>query len=317
MNSLLKFLVIILLIGLVYCKEVCYDELGCFKDTDPFGGTEQRPFNLLPESPKRINTTFLLFKREFKSFRRLNRFKIIKSYNPSLQTKIIVHGFLQRGLVKIWQDTAFNALNFGNINVIFVDWKNGNGFPYEQAATNTQIVGAEIALLIKTLISTKKAKARDFHLIGFSLGSYACGYAGKIVPGLGRITALDPPGKYFENSDPIVTLVKSDAKYFDVIRTELNAKQRLAENTIQPIGHIDFYSTSNKYQPKCQFKTSKILGIIYNPVILVITDQKGIKGKCYYGAYHFFDDSIKNKYDYTDFLYFYIYSCNFTDICSE
>ena len=78
-----------------------------------------------------------------------------------------------------------------DVNVILVDWSKGNGFPYEKATANTQIVGAEIALFINYFISDHGARATDFHVIGHSLGGQISGYAGARVNGLGRIT-----GKY-------------------------------------------------------------------------------------------------------------------------
>ena len=68
------------------------------------------------------------------------------------------------------------------------DWSKGNGFPYEKATANTQVVGAEIALFIQYLIAEHGAKAADFHVIGHSLGGQTAGYAGERVKGLGRIT---------------------------------------------------------------------------------------------------------------------------------
>lgn len=41
--------------------EVCFDELGCFDDLPPWGGTSQRPASILPWNPKEISTRFLLF----------------------------------------------------------------------------------------------------------------------------------------------------------------------------------------------------------------------------------------------------------------
>jgi pancreatic triacylglycerol lipase len=69
-----------------------------------------------------------------------------------------------------------------------VDWSKGNGFPYTKATSNTQVVGAEIALLIKYMIEKHGAKAIDFHIIGHSLGSHVAGYAGRKIVGLGRIS---------------------------------------------------------------------------------------------------------------------------------
>ena len=75
-----------------------------------------------------------------------------------------------------------------DVNIIITDWSKGNGFPYEKAAANTQVVGAEVALFIRYLIDQHGAKAADFHIIGHSLGAQVAGYAGERVEGLGRIT---------------------------------------------------------------------------------------------------------------------------------
>lgn len=41
--------------------EVCFDELGCFDDLPPWGGTSQRPASILPWHAKDLGTRFLLF----------------------------------------------------------------------------------------------------------------------------------------------------------------------------------------------------------------------------------------------------------------
>ena len=56
-------LIISILIGFVYCKQICYDGYGCFIDTAPFGGSSQRPFAFLPADPAKIGTTFTLYNR--------------------------------------------------------------------------------------------------------------------------------------------------------------------------------------------------------------------------------------------------------------
>jgi len=40
------------------------------------------------------------------------------------------------------------------------------------------------------------------------------------VPGLGRITGLDPAEPYFQGTPPIVRLDPTDAKFVDVIHTD-------------------------------------------------------------------------------------------------
>lgn len=39
---------------------------------------------------------------------------------------------------------------------------------------------------------------KNVHIIGHSLGAHTAGYAGALVPGLARITGLDPAEPYFQ-----------------------------------------------------------------------------------------------------------------------
>lgn len=66
-----------------------------------------------------------------------------------------------------------------NYNVISVDWSDGAWWPYTQATTNTQLVGAEISLIIRTLQEQKGLNLKDVHLIGHSLGAHIAGYCAK------------------------------------------------------------------------------------------------------------------------------------------
>ena len=48
------------------------------------------------------------------------------------------------------------------------------------------MVGLEVANLIVVLVEEHQAEAKDFHIIGHSLGAHIAGYAGERIPGLGR-----------------------------------------------------------------------------------------------------------------------------------
>ena len=86
-------------------------------------------------------------------------------------------------------------LNRKDLNVILVDWSKGAGFPYGQASGNTRLVGAQIAELIRFLITSAKSPssfAHRFYIVGHSLGGHTAGYAGSYLRArgmrLGRIT---------------------------------------------------------------------------------------------------------------------------------
>ena len=74
--------------------------------------------------------------------------------------------------------------------MITVDWGNGAGFPYSQAAANTRLVGAEVGQLIRLLRDHSGVSTSAIHIIGHSLGAHVAGYAGSLVQGLGRITGM-------------------------------------------------------------------------------------------------------------------------------
>ncbi|RWS22662.1 pancreatic triacylglycerol lipase-like protein [Leptotrombidium deliense] len=140
----------------------CEDELGCFP-LDAFYHPIYRPFNLIPFDRKRINTTYSLYTRANPKERQIlkahDSVALRKSYfNANKDTKIIIHGFLEHWILNpIWiQHMRDEFLIHGDYNIIVVDWKGGNNFPYSQAVSNTRIVGAEVALFIHFLMVITK-----------------------------------------------------------------------------------------------------------------------------------------------------------------
>ena len=68
--------------------------------------------------------------------------------------------------------------------------------------------------------SQRKARPEMFHLIGFSLGAHISGYAGKLIPNLGKITALDTAKPYFDGVSKPVRIDRTDALYVDAYHTD-------------------------------------------------------------------------------------------------
>lgn len=258
----MKFLICVFLFTLscqtIKAKEVCFDALGCFQDTKPFGSTIFRPIGKLPESPEQIDTTFVLFNKNYLSGQTVTGDTVPNGYLPRAATKVIIHG-LRGSATTEWVVEMKDALlaSTKDINVIVVDWNKGAQLPYEQACANSRVAGAVIAQFLEDLMKNKGVRSRDIHLIGFSLGAHTAGYVGERIQNLGRISGLDPAGPYFENTAAEVRLDSTDADFVDVIHT--NAMQLSFGVILKEIGfgiqgrsgHVDYYPNGGRTQPGC------------------------------------------------------------------
>lgn len=237
--------------------EVCYDELGCFSDDWPFTSV-RRPVPHLPWAPEEIGTQFWLYTKfnqiQFQPITYADEQTILDShFSPLRTTKIIVHGFISGGDSGWVMDLKNAILSKESTNVIVVDWSNGANpnLVYGQAATNTRVVGAQIALLISKLKSATGALSKDIHIMGHSLGAHVAGYAGERLLNLGRITAMDAAEPYFQGTPFNVRLDPSDARYVDAIHTDGDPFRNMGWGMIDPVGHADFYPNGGHDQPGC------------------------------------------------------------------
>lgn len=121
-------------------------------------------------------------------------------YNSSLDTYILVHGFLASWNGDNWMCRVKDMiLNNTQANVFILDWSGGSKpmlpIDYSQSVSNTDYVGHLMGSFINELLKySGQANANKFHLIGHSLGAHICGFAGYTVRSIGTITALDPAG---------------------------------------------------------------------------------------------------------------------------
>lgn len=89
-------------------------------------------------------------------------------------------------------DSTTAYLSVGDYNVIGVDWSELARAPfYNSAATNTRDVGKAAADLVDFLVN-EGTPISYIHLLGFSLGAHAAGWAGASVKvgTLPRITGI-------------------------------------------------------------------------------------------------------------------------------
>ncbi|KAF8787339.1 Pancreatic lipase-related protein 2 like protein [Argiope bruennichi] len=176
---------------------VCYDELGCFDKEGTFKHLKQ-----LPEPPESVNTQFLLYTRKNPHTPQFIDYKkpetiVNSNINPKLPLKVLTHGFGgKNNLTWLWEmKNAF--IEMEDVNVIIIDWSLGARVPYYvAAAVNSELVGAQGAVLYYTIKDKLGIMEKDLHVVGFSLGAHVAGFFGKRMKELrgtrpGRITDKD------------------------------------------------------------------------------------------------------------------------------
>ncbi|KAK4876324.1 hypothetical protein RN001_012746 [Aquatica leii] len=241
----------------------CYDEIGCLNLTRSWYHLIHRPINVFPLPRSVINTRFILYTRAYAS-----EGEVINAHNDTIQKsnldvknkiRFIIHGFIDTPLSNWVSEMKDELLKAEEQNVIVVDWAGGSLPLYTQATANTRLVGLELGYFINYLIKNHDVHPSDVHIIGHSLGAHTAGYAGSMVPGLGRITGLDPAEPYFQGMSSHVRLDPTDAKFVDVIHTDGKSIFFLAYGMSQPCGHIDFYPNNGKEQPGCDITQTPLI----------------------------------------------------------
>lgn len=123
---LAAFLLIALNINLIFTREVCYGDLGCFTNSFPFSGVLARPVAFLPDKPEKISTKFTLYnKKTSENGEVVTASNFGNNYDPTLGTKFIIHGFVQHAFVSWVLEMKDAILSVDNVNVISVDWSKG------------------------------------------------------------------------------------------------------------------------------------------------------------------------------------------------
>ena len=140
------------------------------------------------------------------------------------------------------------------VDVVFVDWTAAAGVgtdsygrpsnvSFEQAVSNTRIVGGCLARWLEANVDFQASKA---YCIGIGLGAHACGFAGKTFTRQkwGRITALDPMEREC-NLGEYSRVSRNDTDFLDVIHTSCLTYSF-------GIGHVDYFVNDIKSnQPGC------------------------------------------------------------------
>lgn len=267
------------------------DQVDCFG----LGSlTEQLPwlFNMAPDTSEKVNTHFY-----FTSRKQPSRVQVLPGeqfglewvdFNPKRRTVVIIHGFMSHSNASWVHDMTRAFLEWGDVNVIAVDWsRGGNTWKYWRAVANTRRVGSDATRFFRQLIENTGAKTRDFHFIGHSLGAHICSYLSYHLGGVARITGLDPAQPCFRTQDLSEKLDNSDADFVDVIHTNGRLLKKIGFGLPDLTGHADFYPNGGMKQPGCNTSSSSV----WSRVLPVISRLE--QAVCSHGrAYLLFTESL-------------------------
>ncbi|CAH2068945.1 unnamed protein product, partial [Iphiclides podalirius] len=268
------------------------DTVDCFG----LGSFTKQLFNMQPDSAENVNTHFY-----FSSRQTPQRVQVFPGdqfglewvdFNPKRRTVMIVHGFMSFSNASWVIDMTRAFLNWGDVNVITVDWSGGgNTWKYWRAVANTRRVGSDVTGFLRQLIDATGAKAKDFHFIGHSLGAHIASYVSYHLKGVARITGLDPAQPCFRTESLVERLDATDAEFVDVIHTNGRLLKRIGFGFPEPTGHADFYPNGGMKQPGCFNTSNSILSRILSfPVARL---QQAI---CSHGrSYLLFTESLINN----------------------
>lgn len=174
-------------------------------------------------------------------------------FSTNRPTVVYLFGFSEASTGPSTTDLKNAFLDRAEYNFISVDWSRLIVFPwYISAVRNTRYMGERLADFVQFLNSSG-VPAGSLHVIGFSLGAEAAGFAGKILNRrglrLGRITGLDPAYPGYSVGGQENHLTKGDAIFVDVLHSNPGIL-----GFPQPIGDVDFYPNPGTWiQPGCWF----------------------------------------------------------------
>ncbi|GFG35852.1 hypothetical protein Cfor_07260 [Coptotermes formosanus] len=171
-------------------------------------------------------------------------------FNASKPTLFYFHGWMGSVVHGLVPSVARDYLVSVDANAFSVEFSNVSfNINYAQAVADIRAVARIVARFVRYVVSEKGVPKDNIHLVGLSLGAHLAGYVGKEVPGIGRITGLDPAGPLFEHEDCRIRLCKGDAKFVESIQS--NGKYVSGLGTYLEDYDVTFAANGGHDQPFC------------------------------------------------------------------
>ncbi|XP_069679561.1 phospholipase A1-like [Periplaneta americana] len=173
-------------------------------------------------------------------------------FNASKPTFFYFHGWVGSANNKVLYEIAPAYLVSVDANVFVVDFSSVSiNVNYLQSVSDIRVTATVVAKFINYLISEKGVSKKQVHLMGLSLGGQLVGYIGKLVPGLRRITGIDPAGPMFNDFDCAIRLCKGDAEFVEAIQTNKHYVWGLG--TYRDDYDVSFLVNGGYDQPGCAY----------------------------------------------------------------
>lgn len=172
------------------------------------------------------------------------------NYNSQRQLKVIVHGWNSNGNSDVNNMCVPAFLEFGDFNVIVVDWRELANANYVTASAGVPNVGQHIGNFLQWLLNIAGGNWNNVHLVGFSLGAHVIGHAGRQSLGqVARLTGLEPSGPMWGNSNN--ALHATHGVFVEAIHTDGGVL-----GIFDPLGNADFYPNGGRHpMPGCLVNT--------------------------------------------------------------
>ncbi|XP_049880115.1 phospholipase A1-like [Pectinophora gossypiella] len=177
-----------------------------------------------------------------------------KDYDPHQKLFIFFHGFTDDPTQAGFSNISTALFATGHHNVLGLDASSLIKWLYLRSSTYVRYIGEKMGEVVAALVQSG-VDPDQIHIIGHSLGAHISGFTGKQFKKLtglqvARISGLDPAGPCFSHVDEDLRLLKTDAKFVDVIHSDGGVF-----GLIDPIGHVDYYPNDGSQQPDCLWQT--------------------------------------------------------------